>query len=78
MSGCHGVRGESDETDGQLGAARQIHVHIEDLHGVRGGRIKRNHGSGAMRHAAPNFLQIEVHKIATERSEALRRLQESV
>ena len=46
--------------------------------GVWGGRIKRNHGSRAMRHAAPNFLQIEVHKIATERSEALRRLQESV
>ena len=31
-----------------------------------------------MRHATPNFLQIEVLKFATESSEAFRRLQERI
>ena len=32
VSECHGERGESDETDGQLGAARQMRVRIRNPH----------------------------------------------
>ena len=32
VSECHGERGESDKTDGQLGAARQMRVRIRNPH----------------------------------------------